>query len=153
MFEICLEKSFCFLLQRIFSFTIRKLSNNFRLLQVHIAELLENMFYSIRAISCFMYSGFMYSGFMQILNYRVIILPERGFVKFWNMEFLTLAEFLDANSLEHKLQAQINAALDAADNSEDAVKTKQESISTRIGNMGVCWQHIYKKREPVQTLL
>ncbi len=48
MFEICLDKSFCFLLQRIFSFTIRKLSNNFRLLQVHIAELSENMFYSIR---------------------------------------------------------------------------------------------------------
>lgn len=123
MFEICLDKSFCFLLQRIFSFTIRKLSNNFRLLQAHIAELLENMFYSIRAISCFMYSDF-----MQILNYRVIIPPEREFVKFWNMEFLTLAEFLDANSLEHKLQAQINAALDAANNSEDAVKTKQESI-------------------------
>ena len=48
MFEICLAKSFCFLLQRIFSFTIRKLSNNFRLLQAHIAELLENMFYSIK---------------------------------------------------------------------------------------------------------
>lgn len=48
MFEICLAKSFCFLLQRIFSFTIRKLSNNFRLLQVYIAELLENMFYSIK---------------------------------------------------------------------------------------------------------
>lgn len=48
MFEICLAKSFCFLLQRIFSFTIRKLSNNFRLLQAYIAELLENMFYSIK---------------------------------------------------------------------------------------------------------
>lgn len=118
MFEICLEKSFCFLLQRIFSFTIRKLSNNFRLLQVHIAELLENMFYSIRTISCFMYSDF-----MQILNYRVIIPPERGFVKFWRKNFCAKAKvFVGA------MQAQINAALDAADNSEDAVKTKQESI-------------------------
>ncbi len=51
------------------------------------------------------------------------------------MEFLTLAEFLDANSLEHKLQVQIKAALDAADNSEETVKTEngteplvQESI-------------------------
>lgn len=87
MFEICLDKSFCFLLQRIFSFTIRKLSNNFRLLQVHIAELLENMFYSIRAISCFMYSDF-----MQILNYRVIIPPERGFVKFWRKNFCAKAQ-------------------------------------------------------------
>ncbi len=42
------------------------------------------------------------------------------------MEFLTLAEFLDANSLEHKLQVQIKAALDAADNSEDAVKTENQ---------------------------
>jgi len=39
------------------------------------------------------------------------------------MEFLTLAEFLDANSLEHKLQAQIKAALDAADNSEETAQT------------------------------
>ena len=53
----------------------------------------------------------------------------------YNMEFLTLAEFLDANSLEHKLQVQIKAALDAADNSEETVKTEygteplvQESI-------------------------
>lgn len=47
-----------------------------------------------------------------------------------NMEFLTLAEFLDANSLEHKLQAQIKAALDAADNSEDAVKTENDTEPT-----------------------
>lgn len=53
MFEICLAKSFCFLLQRIFSFTIRKLSNNFRLLQAHIAELLENMLYSIKICTDF----------------------------------------------------------------------------------------------------
>jgi hypothetical protein len=44
----------------------------------------------------------------------------------YNMEFLTLAEFLDANSLEHKLQAQIKAALDAADNSEGSVKSDNQ---------------------------
>lgn len=46
------------------------------------------------------------------------------------MEFLTLAEFLDANSLEHKLQAQIKAALDAADNSEEMVKTENDTEPT-----------------------
>lgn len=48
----------------------------------------------------------------------------------YNMEFLTLAEFLDANSLEHKLQAQIKAALDAADNSEEMVKTENDREPT-----------------------
>lgn len=47
-----------------------------------------------------------------------------------NMEFLTLSEFLDANSLEHKLQAQIKAALDAADNSEGMVKTENDTEPT-----------------------
>ena len=46
------------------------------------------------------------------------------------MEFLTLSEFLDANSLEHKLQAQIKAALDAADNSEGTVKTENDTEPT-----------------------
>ena len=48
----------------------------------------------------------------------------------YNMEFLTLSEFLDANSLEHKLQAQIKAALDAADNSEGTVKTENDTEPT-----------------------
>lgn len=42
------------------------------------------------------------------------------------MKFLTLAEFLDANSLEHKLQAEIMAALDAADNSKETVKADNQ---------------------------
>lgn len=46
------------------------------------------------------------------------------------------------------MQAQIKAALDAADNSEDAVKTKQESILTRIGNIGEGYVgNIYTKKE------
>lgn len=39
------------------------------------------------------------------------------------MEIPTLQEVLDANSLEHKLQAQIKSALEAADNSERSVQT------------------------------
>lgn len=46
------------------------------------------------------------------------------------MEFLTLSEFLNANSLEHKLQAQIKAALDAADNSDGTVKTENDTEPT-----------------------
>ena len=46
------------------------------------------------------------------------------------MEFLTLSEFLDANSLEYKLQAQIKVALDAADNSEEMVKTENDREPT-----------------------
>lgn len=41
------------------------------------------------------------------------------------MEFLTLQEALEANSLEHKLEVQIRAALEKGESSEDVPNPEQ----------------------------